>query len=266
LGLLVFVLSSSWATTHISAAPVAQAIVHPDLLVAQILAKLPHNRRAYTEGFELYNGYLYESSALNGDTITALLVEDPNTDKVLRLVPVLPPYFAEGIGITNDKIVQLTYHHGLAFVYDLKTLKQIGTFSYDGEGWGMCFDGQQFYMSNGTSTIVARDPNTFAITRAISVDLEGQPVDQLNELECVGDVVYANVWHLNQIMRIDKATGHITGVINVPILLTPEEQQAAGSEGVLNGIAYDPQSNTFLITGKMWPWMFRVRFVPAIYF
>src|SRR5579864_1310141 len=172
LTLPVFVLSAFWITNAPGVVvPVVQTSTRAPVFVPQILARLRHNTAAYTEGFELYNGMLYESSALNGNTISALLVEDPVTDKILREAPVFPPYFAEGIGITNDKIVQLTWQHGIAFVYDLKTLKQIGTFTYDGQGWGMCFDGQQFYMSNGSSTIVARDPNTFAITRAISVDL-----------------------------------------------------------------------------------------------
>jgi glutaminyl-peptide cyclotransferase len=249
-----------------SAIPTGQSSGRAPVLVPHILAKLPHNTRAYTEGFELHNGLLYESSALEGDTISALLVENPITDQILHEVDVPPPYFSEGIGVTNDKIVQLTWKTGIAFVYDLKTLAQIGTFAYDGEGWGMCFDGQQFYMSNGSSTIVARDPNTFAIIHAISVDLDGQPVVNLNELECVGDSLYANVWQTDRILRIDKASGHVTARIEAPNLLTPLERQAGGIDGVLNGIAYDPQSDTFLITGKMWPWMFRVTFVPVSYF
>jgi glutamine cyclotransferase len=252
---------------RVSAAPASQTTpARAQVLMPQILAKLPHNKSAYTEGFELYNGLLYESSALNGDTISALLVEDPVTDKVLREVPVLPPYFAEGIGITNDKIVQLTWTDGIAFVYDLKTLKQIGMFTYAGQGWGMCFDGQQFYMSNGSATIVARDPNTFAVTRAIAVDLDGVPVENLNELECVGDSVYANVWLTDRIVRIDKASGHVTARIEAPNLLTPKERSAIDNNGVLNGIAYNPTSDTFLITGKLWPWMFRVKFVPVSFF
>ncbi len=262
-GLLALLVSCVAASA--TAAPLAQTSRVP-VFGVHILAKLRHNTSAYTEGFELYNGLLYESSALNGNTISALLVEDPATDKVIRLAPVLPPYFAEGIGITSDKIVQLTWKQGLAFVYDLKTLKQIGTFTYDGEGWGMCFDGQQFYMSNGSSTIVARDQNTFAVTRAISVDLDGQPVTNLNELECVGDSLYANVWLTDRIVRIDKASGHVTARIEAPNLLTPAERATGGVDGVLNGIAYDPQADNFLITGKMWPWMFRVTFVPATYF
>ncbi|MHB8627921.1 MAG: glutaminyl-peptide cyclotransferase [Aggregatilineales bacterium] len=262
LGLPVIVLL---AVTYASATPIAQTARAP-VFVPHILARLPHNTAAYTEGFELYNGLLYESSALEGNTLSALLVEDPQTDQILREVAVPPPYFSEGIGVTSDKIVQLTWKTGIAFVYDLKTLAKIGTFTYDGEGWGMCFDGQQFYMSNGSSTIVARDPNTFAVTRAISVDLDGQPVVNLNELECVGDSLYANVWQTDRILRIDKASGHVTARIEAPNLLTPKERQAGGIDGVLNGIAYDPQSGTFLITGKMWPWMFRVTFVPATYF
>jgi glutaminyl-peptide cyclotransferase len=148
-------------------------------------------------------------------------------------------------------------------VYDRATFEPLGTFSYEGEGWGLCFDGTTLYMSDGSSTISLRDPATFEPLGALPVTLYGRPLYDLNEMECAGDVIYANVWHTDAIVRIDKASGEVTAVIDASGLLAPEQRAAAGREGVLNGIAYNPADDTFFITGKLWPLMFRVRFVPG---
>jgi glutamine cyclotransferase len=146
----------------------------------------------------------------------------------------------------------------------LNTLTQVGTIAYDGEGWGLCFDGQNFFMSNGSAFIFQRDPKTFAVLGSVRVMQNNEPISKLNELECVGDSIYANVWMTNNILRINKRTGKVTGVIDASGLLTPEERTQAGSDGVLNGIAYDPGNDVFLITGKLWPKLFEVKFVRKI--
>ncbi len=234
------------------------------LFVPQIQARVPHDVTAFTEGLVLINGHLYESSGLNGQS--SLRENDVQSGQVQQRVNLPAKYFGEGIAVHGQQIVQLTWQNHLAFIYDLNSFKQIGTFSYDGEGWGLCFDGQQYYMSNGSSRLVARDPTTFAMTREIDVVLDGQPVVQLNELECVGDSIYANVWLTNRIVRIDKATGKVTARIEVPTnILTVAERIPLGVDGVLNGIAYDPNRSLFLITGKLWPWLFWVTFTPASY-
>jgi glutamine cyclotransferase len=156
----------------------------------------------------------------------------------------------------------LTYHEQVAFIYDVDTFARLGELSYEGQGWGLCFDGKQFLMSDGSATIFVRDAATFAITRQFTVTLDSKPVAQLNELECVGDSLYSNVWYTDNILRIDPATGRVIAVIDAAGLLTPKEAADAGRDGVLNGIAYNPQRDTFWITGKLWPWMYEVRFVP----
>ncbi len=229
-------------------------------LVLEVLSVRPHDTNSYTQGLLLYEGLFYESAGLNGES--NLRQVDPETGKVLRRVNVPAKYFAEGLALVDNRLIQITWHEKTAFVYDLKTFKQLGTFSYEGEGWGLCYDGQSLYMSDGSDIITQRDPKTFAATGQIHVVLNGQPVIQLNELECVGASIYSNVWHTDNIMRIDKATGRVTATIDAAGLLTPSEKEAAGSEGVLNGIAYDPKTTHFLITGKFWPKLFEVRFVP----
>ncbi len=235
----------------------------------QVLDKRPHDPNAFTEGFELVNGKLYESTGLNGQS--SLRLEDEHNGTVLRRVDLAQQYFGEGIAIVGNRLIQLTWQTHVAFVYDVNTFALLGTLDYEDDGWGMCYDGQQIYTSDGSAVISARDPNSLVATRQIPVDLNGAPVVNLNELECVGDAIYANVWYTNTIMRIDKASGHVTAVITVPDLLNDDEQTAlqqrtAGTGGVLNGIAYDPLTDSFLITGKDWPWMFDVRFVKLAYF
>lgn len=236
--------------------PTPQAVEH---LVPKVLSTRPHDTHSYTEGLVWQDGTLYESAGLYGES--NLRQVNPQTGEVLRQAKLEDKYFGEGIALVQDRIIQLTWKEGVAFEYDARTFEQLGTFSYEGEGWGMCFDGKQLYMSNGSHTISVRDPQTFAVTGTFDVTLDDQPVEQLNELECVDDSLYANVWLTNQIVRIDKATGQVTASIDASGLLTPQETAAAGSDGVLNGIAYDPASQTFLITGKHWPWMFQVQFV-----
>ena len=242
-----------------------QAAMTPaPLWLPVIHSRVPHDQTAFTEGLTLVNGHLYESAGLTGQS--SLRDEDPASGAVLRRIPLAPKYFGEGIAVAGQRIVQLTWTDQLAFIYDLNSFKTIGTFSYSGEGWGLCFDGQQFYMSNGSSAITVRDATTFAAVRTVPVTLDGQPVLQLNELECVGDSIYANVWLTQRIVRIDKHSGQVTARIEVPTtILTPAERQGLGTDGVLNGIAYEPTRQQFLITGKLWPWLFWVTFTPTQY-
>jgi glutaminyl-peptide cyclotransferase len=231
----------------------------PDHLVPQVLSVKAHDPASFTEGLVWHNGVLYESSGLYGQS--DLRQVDLASGKVVRRISVPSEVFGEGLALNGNRLVQLTWREQIAYIYDLDSLNRVGSYPYEGEGWGLCFDGKQFYMTDGSATIAARDPKTFAVTNQVQVLKDGQPVMQLNELECVGESLYANVWMTNNILRVDKATGRLTAVIDASGLLTQAETDAAGSDGVLNGIAYDPTRNSFLITGKLWPKMFEVKFV-----
>jgi len=147
-------------------------------------------------------------------------------------------------------------------VYDFGALELIDAIEYEGEGWGLCFDGRYLFMSDGSSFLSVRDPQTFELIfrGAVTLDERLVPAQLLNELECVGERIYANAWNTDYIFRIDKLTGVVTGLIDASGLLTDAERADLPAGAVLNGIAYNPESETFYITGKLWPKIFEVVF------
>jgi glutaminyl-peptide cyclotransferase len=234
----------------------AQTTKPPESLRVEVLKTYPHDRGAFTQGLVLHQGTFYESTGLVGKS--SLRQVEVTTGRVMRKIDVAPPYFAEGLALVGDRLIQLTWQHGKAFVYDLRNFSKQAEFSYKGEGWGLCHDGKQLIMSDGSANLTVRSATDFSIVRTIRVTMSGAPAEQLNELECVDGSVYANVWMQELIVRIDPASGRVTERINAANLLSPMERQGTD---VLNGITYDPADKTFLITGKNWPKLFRVRFV-----
>ena len=250
---------SSPASPTASSVTSAGAPAAVERLRVEVIARRPHDRTSYTQGLVMAGGRLYESS---GHGPVRLREVEPRTGAVLRSVSVADRYFTEGIAVVDDRLIQLTWQEHTALVYSLADLREVATFTYDTEGWGLCDDGKRLVMSDGTSRLYFRDRTTFELLGSVSVTREGAPFAGLNELECVGGDVYANVWPTDTIVRVDASTGNVTAVIDAAGLLAPGE--APGDEGaVLNGIAYDASSATFLLTGKLWPTMFEVRFVPG---
>jgi glutaminyl-peptide cyclotransferase len=229
-------------------------------LGVEVLSVRPHDRAAFTQGLLLHNGLLYESTGLVGES--SVREVDPISGAVLRRVAIDPPIFAEGLARVDDRLIQLTWLNGVAFVYDLVTLNRMQEHRYTGEGWGLCYDGTRLVMSDGSSQLFFRDPTTFDLIGQVAVTRDGQPVARLNELECVGDDVYANVWQTDEIVRVERESGRVLASIDASGLMSSEDARARSPDDVLNGIAYDPDAGTFLITGKRWPTMYEVRFVP----
>jgi glutaminyl-peptide cyclotransferase len=228
----------------------------PATLRVQVVRTYPHDRNAFTQGLIWRDGLIYESTGLVGRS--SLRKVDLMTGAVKQQVAVPEPYFAEGLADIGNRLFQLTWQHGRVFVYDKNTLNRVHELGYEGEGWGLCYNGRALVMSNGSDALTVRAPETFAVTRTVKVTRAGRALDRLNELECVGGDVYANVWMTDTIVRIDGKTGQVTATLDASGLLTPAER--LGTD-VLNGIAYDPADQTFLITGKLWPKLFRVKFV-----
>ncbi|MDX1994890.1 MAG: glutaminyl-peptide cyclotransferase [bacterium] len=239
------------------------------LLVPEVISVRPHDTGSYTQGLLWHEGVFYESAGEYGES--DMREVDPETGDVLRIYELGEAFFAEGLALVDDRLIQLTWVNGVAFVYDRETFEYRRAFRYEGEGWGLCYDGEVLYMSDGSEIIDVRDPQTFELLDEITVTYNGQPVsefsvqnvplDDLNELECVGGDIYANVWQSDVIVRIDKQTGAINAVVDATRLLTPEERAELTYSAVLNGIAYNPDEDVFYITGKLWPKLFEVRFV-----
>lgn len=218
-----------------------------------VLAEIPHDPAAFTQGLELDGGTLYEGTGLAGRSQLREL--DPATGALRRAVPLPGGYFGEGITVVGDRIWQLTWRDGVALEWDRASLRLLREVPMDGEGWGLCDLGGRLVRSDGTATLRFHDPATFAGTGSVEVTLDGEPVTALNELECVGGQVWANVWQTDRIVRIDPGTGEVTAVVDASGLLTAA--QSAGVD-VLNGIAHTG-GDEYLLTGKRWPAMFRVR-------
>jgi glutaminyl-peptide cyclotransferase len=226
----------------------------------EVLATYPHDPGAFTQGLELRDGLLYESTGRYGHS--DLRVTQAETGAVRHQVRLPDQAFGEGLTVAGDRIWQLTWREGFAFQRDRDTLAELARVPYQGEGWGLCLDDRagRLVMSDGSAQLTFRDPDTFAPIGTVAVTLRGRPLEMLNELECLDGKVWANVWLTDHIVRIDPDTGRVEAVVDAAGLL-PEADRAGAD--VLNGIAAVPGTDTFLVTGKLWPTLFLVRFVPA---
>jgi len=228
-----------------------------------VIRALPHDPAAFTQGLVLRDGLFYESTGLYG--LSSVRVVDPATGEVLRSRSLDERFFGEGLELVGDRLIQLTWKEETALVWDAETLEPIGTFTYEGEGWGLCARQASspdpiLVMSDGSAWLTFRDPDTFEVVGGVEVLWDGRPLFDLNELECVGDLVYANVWTTDLIAIIDPATGQVVGRVDASSL----RDLLTSTEGidVLNGIAYDPGSGSFYLTGKFWPDLFEVAITP----
>ena len=239
-------------------APVSQAGV-PEYTY-EVVHSYPHDRTAFTEGLFYLDGFLYESTGIEGaSSVRKVRLE---TGEVVQRHDLPSAYFGEGIIHWKDRLIQLTYKTEVGFVYNLSTFETERRFEYPGEGWAMTQDGKTIFMSDGTAQIRIWDPETLQELRRITVTDQGQPVPNVHELEWVKGEIYANIWETDRIARIDPATGRVVGWIDLAGLLSPNER-LAGPEGtdVLNGIAYDAKGNRLFVTGKRWPKLFEIRLV-----
>jgi glutamine cyclotransferase len=222
----------------------------------EVLLTLPHDSTAYTQGLVYHDRFLWESTGRYGES--TLRKVDPETGRVLLRRELSDSLFGEGLALVGSELVQLTWKEGVALVYDLDSLQVRRTIPYEGEGWGLCFDGRDLYMSNGSDSLYRRDPATFAVRGVQRVTSQGQPVPRLNELECVGEHVWANVYQEDRIVQIAKSTGQVVRAVDGYQLRLASGVPADG-ESVLNGIAYDPRTDVFFMTGKRWPETYVVR-------
>ena len=234
----------------------AGSVAAVESLTVKVHRKIPHDPAAYTQGLLWWQGKLYESTGRRGKSQLRRI--DPATGTIEHRVRIPVLFFGEGLARHGQRLVMLTWQAEQAFVFGLPDLDRLGTQSYRGEGWGLCHDGRRFVMSDGSEVLSFRDSESFAVVGQVAVTFDGSPLKDLNELECVDGEVYANVFRRDSIVRIDPATGHVTGLVDAAGLRDAGE---AHSADVLNGIAYVPERERFFVTGKLWPAMFEVTFV-----
>ena len=221
---------------------------------ARVLKTYPHDPRAFTQGLEYFDGFLYESTGETGQSSVRKV--ELESGRVLQKADLGAEYFGEGLTIFRGQIYQLTWLSKIGFVYDLKTFRKLRDFHYYGEGWGLAHDASNLILSDGTNTLRYLDPETFVVVRTLEVYAGKEAVTNLNELECIGNDVYSNVWHANRIARIDGRTGQVRDWIDLSALAAQEQKEP---EGVLNGIAFDPARRRFFVTGKNWAHLFEVQ-------
>ena len=220
-----------------------------------VVQSYPHDPKAFTQGLVWHDHRLFESTGQVGQS--SIREVELNSGRVIRRQELETPHFGEGIALLGEQLFQVTWTTGKAFVYDWKTFKRTGAFTYDGEGWGLTTDGTSIVMSNGTSSLVWRDPATFAVQKTLTVSDHGTPVSQLNELEWVKGEIWANIWQSEQIARIDPATGNVTGWIDLKGILPSIDR--TGNEDVMNGIAYDAAGDRLFVTGKLWSRLYEIK-------
>lgn len=239
------------------ALPFSTQAVRAELPVqtAQVVRTLPHDPQAFTEGLLIRDGWLYESTGFEGQSF--IRRKDLATGRTLQSIAIPPGLFGEGIVDWGGKLYSFVWHGEKGFVWDLKSLRQVGGWHYTGEGWALTHDARNIILSDGTSTLRFLAPGSMKVVRRLAVTAEGTAVPDLNELEFVHGEILANVWHKDRIARIDPATGRVKGWIDVGALW--RQAGTTDREAVPNGIAFDRRTDRLYVTGKNWPLLFQIK-------
>lgn len=222
----------------------------------ELVRSFPHDVEAFTQGLVYHGGFLWEGTGRRG--ASSVRQVRPESGEIVRRVDLPGSFFGEGITIFGEQIYQLTWVSGIGFVYDLESLQVVRQFRQFTEGWGLTHDGTHLIMSDGSATLYFLDPGTMAPVREIHVLDEGRTIDQINELEFIDGEIFANVWHRDEILRISPESGQVVGRLDLSGLL-PAAERPRDPEGVLNGIAHDPDTGRIFVTGKLWPRIFEIR-------
>lgn len=229
--------------------------ITPEKWTANISNTFPHNDSSFTQGLLFSEGVLYEGTGDPNQLGKTMIAQvDMESGKIIRKIGLEIPYFGEGIAVVGDDLYQLTWMNQSCFVYNKNTFENTKKFEYTGEGWGLCYNGQQLIMSDGTERLTFRNPKTFQVERTIEVYTNEGPIVKLNELEYVNGLIYANVWTTNSIVVIDPANGAVMAIIDANALVLAGK----GNGEVLNGIAYNSKNKKLYMTGKFWPKLFEV--------
>ena len=220
----------------------------------EVVSRLRFDRANFTQGLEIFDGRLYVSSGLYGESMIRVY-DFPGMDEI-QAVPVDSRIFAEGLTVIDNRLVVLSWRERVMLVYSLPDLSLLGQSTLPGQGWGATHSGSTLWFSDGSHYLSSADMNGGGKLTQLPVTLNGTPLRNLNELEWVNGEIWANVWQTDEIARIDPSTGEVVGLINLAGLL-PEEDRLRDTD-VLNGIAIDPVTGSIWVTGKRWPWLFEI--------
>lgn len=224
----------------------------------RVVNTYPHDPRAFTQGLFWLDGHLYESTGQEGESnLRRVNLED---GRVLQQANMPANVFGEGSTPWGDQILSITWQNGIGYRWNRQTFQQVGTWRYQGEGWGLANNGREIIMSDGSDTLKFLNPDTLQEVRRVRVTVNGRPLPQLNELEFIKGEVWANVWGTAELVRIDPGSGNVTGVVDLRGLV---QENRGGNADVLNGIAYDAERDRIFVTGKYWPRLYEITLVPA---
>jgi glutamine cyclotransferase len=253
---IIIITTTSWNHTN-NNVPTQTTTFHgiPVYTYSNTIKTYPHDASAFTQGLTFDDkGNLIEGTGLYG--ASSLRRVNLADGKILQQIDLDDEYFGEGITVVDNKIIQITWMNKIGFVYDKETFKLLNTFKLNTEGWGLTYNGKHIILSDGTSTLYFLDPNTYQTINSINVhDPEG-PVTNLNELEYINGVIYANIWFSTKIAIINPTTGQIEAYLDLEKIAQPHTTK--NTEAVLNGIAYNTQTNQLYVTGKYWSNLYEI--------
>lgn len=229
----------------------------PDIWTFEIVTTFPHDPEAFTQGLIVDGGQMYEGTGQYGQS--TLRRVELETGRVEQRVALSDHLFGEGITILDDRVYQLTWLNNLVLIYERDGFKHIGTLRNNGQGWGLTHDGMHLIVSDGTATIRFHEPDAFELVKSVQVHDEGTPLTGINELEYINGEIWANLWYQDRLARISPETGAVLGWIDLTSLY-PRSLRV--SENVLNGIAYDADTDRLFVTGKNWPWLYEIEVGP----
>ncbi|MEI4505546.1 glutaminyl-peptide cyclotransferase [Sphingopyxis sp. CCNWLW253] len=220
----------------------------------RIVETFPHNATSFTQGLFWDEGHLYEATGQYGQSRVARL--DLKTGKALAQTKLPSDQFGEGITRWGDQIIGVTWQGGVGNRWSIKDLKRVGTFKYEGEGWGLTMVDGSLVLSDGTTELRFFDPATMKEQRRVTVRFGGRPISMINELETIDGQIWANVWMTDFIVRIDPATGNVVSLVDLTGLKA--DAGVSGTDSVLNGIAWDAKTKRLFVTGKYWPKLYEI--------
>jgi len=221
----------------------------------EIVKRIPHDRTAFTQGLVFYKGKLFESTGLRGESSVRRI--DPETGTVEQTGHIPGALFGEGLTIWQHQLLQLTWTSGTGLIHRPADLSEVGRFSYAGEGWGAAVLDGRLVISDGSSRLRFLDPNNYRPVASLKVSDQGHAVDGLNELEIANGLIFANIYPGDCIAGIDPLSGKVVTWIDLAGLMPLSSRPR--TEAVANGIAYNPESGHWFVTGKLWPFIYEIK-------